>query len=301
MFTLFLVAAVVLRAEASGPPSRAGEPPLRVELRARALVPGEPVRVLARAEEPIRSLTARFLDQEVYLAPEPGRETDRGEIWSGWAAIPLDQKPGRAGFELEARTVAGRGASLRLLVPIEEKRFPVERLRVADRYVVPPPEEAERIERERKQLASIFATRTAPLAPWGPFLPPVPGKPASPYGVRRILNGKPRAPHPGLDLPVPEGTPVRSAAAGRVVFAGELYFSGRTVILDHGAGLFTLYAHLSEVAVREGARVRAGEPIGRSGATGRVTGPHLHWGAKIGERAFDPSALFEAFLFEARP
>ncbi len=126
---------------------------------------------------------------------------------------------------------------------------------------------------------------------------PVPGEPTSVFGTRRVFNGKPRSPHPGLDLRAQTGTGVRSSGAGRVVLAQELYYSGNTVIVDHGGGLFTLYAHLSEIGVGEGDEVQAGDPVGLSGATGRVTGPHLHWGAKIGNRPFDPTALLDAALF----
>ena len=129
------------------------------------------------------------------------------------------------------------------------------------------------------------------------FVPPLLGQPTSAFGTRRIYNGKPRSPHPGLDLRAATGTTVNSSGAGRVGLAQELYYSGNTVIVDHGGGLFTLYAHLSKLLVEVGEYVRAGQAVGLSGATGRVTGPHLHWGAKIGNRPFDPTALLDARLF----
>jgi murein DD-endopeptidase MepM/ murein hydrolase activator NlpD len=131
----------------------------------------------------------------------------------------------------------------------------------------------------------------------GPFVRPVPGEPTSIFGTRRIFNGKPRSPHPGLDLRAAEGTEVRASGPGKVVIAQDLYYSGNIVILDHGGGLFTLYAHLSELRVAEGDAIAAGQTIGLSGSTGRVTGPHLHWGAKIGNHPFDPRALLDPALF----
>jgi murein DD-endopeptidase MepM/ murein hydrolase activator NlpD len=112
-----------------------------------------------------------------------------------------------------------------------------------------------------------------------------------------VFNGVPKSPHSGLDLRAATGVPVKAAGAGRVRLSRNLYYSGNTVILDHGAGLFTVYAHLSTIAVREGDEVEAGAQVGKVGATGRVTGPHLHWGAKVGDRPFDPSALLDPALF----
>jgi murein DD-endopeptidase MepM/ murein hydrolase activator NlpD len=113
-----------------------------------------------------------------------------------------------------------------------------------------------------------------------------------------VFNGKRASPHSGLDLRASKGDPVRAAGGGRVVLAESLYYSGNTVILDHGAGLFTLYAHLSEIKVEDGDDTAQEQIIGLAGATGRVTGPHLHWGAKIGDRPFDPSALLDPLLFK---
>jgi murein DD-endopeptidase MepM/ murein hydrolase activator NlpD len=126
---------------------------------------------------------------------------------------------------------------------------------------------------------------------------PVPGKPTGIFGERRFFNGQPRSPHPGLDLKAATGTPVLAAGAGRVALACDLYWTGGTVVIDHGGGLFTVYGHLSKVEVAEGTVVEAGARVGLSGATGRVTGPHLHWGAKIGDVPVDPRALRDARLF----
>lgn len=298
MLALVLSASVAFASEAASGAARGSDGgTLRIEARARRFAPGEPVRILVRSVQALRSVSTRFLDRKVFMAREPALPGGGGETWWGWAAIPLDRKPGEVAIAIAAETAEGGEHSARLPVRIERKRFPVQRLRLPERYVTPPPEEQKRIERERERLAAIYALRTPASAPSLPFLPPVPGEPSSPYGARRILNGKPRAPHPGLDLRAASGTPVRASGPGRVALADDLYFSGRTVILDHGAGLFTVYAHLSELSVREGDEVARGQLIGLSGATGRVTGPHLHWGARVGELPFDPSALLDPALF----
>jgi murein DD-endopeptidase MepM/ murein hydrolase activator NlpD len=220
-----------------------------------------------------------------------------GERWSGWASIPLDREPGVARIEVRGKKSDGRTVAGTRAVTIADKDFPVEELSVAPRYVEPPPEVRARIERETAKLAKIYARRREAAPSRTPFVRPVPGAPTSIFGTRRMFNGKARSPHSGLDLRAATGTPVRAAGAGRVELAEELYYSGNTVLVDHGGGLFTIYAHLSTIAVAPGDPIEAGATLGRSGATGRVTGPHLHWGAKIGERPFDPEALLDPALF----
>jgi len=118
------------------------------------------------------------------------------------------------------------------------------------------------------------------------------------WGARRIINGQPRAPHTGVDYSADPGTPVVAANAGRVALVAEYFFPGRLIVLDHGLGLFTLYFHLERVDVRDGERVERGQPIGAVGASGRATGPHLHFGAKLGRARIDPAALLSLPLAE---
>jgi murein DD-endopeptidase MepM/ murein hydrolase activator NlpD len=152
------------------------------------------------------------------------------------------------------------------------------------------PEVLRRIERERRLLAELFSRQgTPPL--WERFVLPVEDPVGSPFGLRRVLNGQPRSPHAGVDFRSPRGRAVRASARGLAVFAGELYFTGRTVILDHGGGLFSLYAHLDSIGCREGELLDAGAVLGAVGSTGRSTGPHLHWGVKLQGDRVDPLAL----------
>jgi murein DD-endopeptidase MepM/ murein hydrolase activator NlpD len=291
-----VVACALALAWQGAPAVATGVVPLEVELRARALGPGEPVRVVVTAAQPLDSLEGEFLGEPVFFVRETGSGGD--ERWTGWAMIGLEEEAGLGVLELRGRTPAGRPAAATRAVTIEPHAFPEETLTVAPKYVEPPAEVRARIARERKKLKAIYATRRAVAPAARPFVRPVPGEPTSPFGTRRIFNGVPRSPHSGLDLRAATGTVVLSAGRGRVVLAQELYYSGKAVIVDHGGGLFTVYAHLSVLSVAEGDGVEAGQAIGRSGATGRVTGPHLHWGAKVGDRPFDPRALLDARLFE---
>jgi murein DD-endopeptidase MepM/ murein hydrolase activator NlpD len=269
---------------------------LEVEVRARVVAPGEPLRVVVASPVALQSLSGRFLDETIFFVRRPAGDDGR-EVWSGWAMVGLDHEPGLAVIELSGALPDGTTAAATHAVEIEPKRFPEEQLSVAPKYVEPPEDVRKRLAAERARLAEIYRERSpAPVA--GAFVRPVPGEPTSVFGTRRLYNGKPRSPHPGLDLRASTGTPVASSGPGRIVLAQDLYYSGNTVIVDHGGGLFTLYAHLSELGVAEGQTVEPGQTLGLSGATGRVTGPHLHWGAKIGDRPFDPTALLDSRLFD---
>jgi murein DD-endopeptidase MepM/ murein hydrolase activator NlpD len=295
-----LPALTVALATALGCFQAASTHPVSIDLRARQLLPGEPVRIEVTSAEPIESLEAEFLDRPVFLVREDG-DRPGWERWSGWAIITLDEKPGPAVVEAHGRTRTGRPVVGTRAIRIEPRSFPEEQLKVKPRFVEPPPEARERLARERRKLASLYGLRRPASPPTKAFVRPVPGAPTSVFGTRRIFNGKPRSPHPGLDLRAATGTPVHGAGSGRVGLAQDLYYAGNTVILDHGGGLFTIYAHLSELLVREGDEIDVGQLIGRSGATGRVTGPHLHWGAKIGDLPFDPTALLDPDLFLSVP
>jgi murein DD-endopeptidase MepM/ murein hydrolase activator NlpD len=269
--------------------------PLEIEAHARAVAPGEPVRILVRSDEPLARASATLLGTTVPLVRVAGSSAP--EVWCGFFAIDLDQKPAGATIEVTGETTGGLPVAGSRAIRVEAKKFPEQRLSVDDKFVSPPPAAAKRIERERKLLASVYAARTDAPPPTAPFVRPVPGEASSAYGARRIFNGVPKSPHSGLDLRAPTGEPVRAAGPGRVGLAQDLYYSGNTVVLDHGAGLFTVYAHLSKILVKPGDTVPEGETLGLVGATGRVTGPHLHWGAKVGDRSFDPSALLDPALF----
>lgn len=266
-----------------------------IEVNARSIEPGEPVRVEVLSPAPLQRLEGLFLDEAVFMSRIRSSET--GERWSGWAMIPLDREPGPAAVEMSGLAECGRPVVGTKAVTIAAKEFPEEHLSVAPKYVEPPAEVQQRLSRERAKLRALYKERR-PLSSMGAvFVRPVPGEPTSIFGTRRLFNNEPRSPHPGLDLRAQTGTPVKASGPGVVVLAQDLYYSGNTVLIDHGGGLFTIYAHLSEIEAEEGLEVEAGRRIGLSGATGRVTGPHLHWGAKIGNRPFDPTALLDPALF----
>jgi murein DD-endopeptidase MepM/ murein hydrolase activator NlpD len=171
------------------------------------------------------------------------------------------------------------------------KEFPEERVEVDEEYVTPSAENVKRAEAETKRLEALWKT-SSPVKLWqGSFIQPAKGKVTSPFGARRLLNDKPSSPHSGVDLAASAGAPVKAANAGQVVVADELFFSGNTVVIDHGLGLYTIYAHGSKLLVKEGQAVKKGQVIARVGSTGRTTGAHLHWGCRLHGAKVDALAL----------
>lgn len=185
----------------------------------------------------------------------------------------------------EARTQSGT-------VTVLGREFFVQRLTLPPAMVDLDPDTERRAVDESGRLRTLYRT-ISPERLWrGRFLRPIAGtEPGTGFGARRIINGKPRMPHSGIDYAAPRGTPVLAANAGRVALVAEFFFPGRLVVLDHGLGLYTLYFHLDTVGVEEGVLVERGQPIGTVGTTGRSTGPHLHFGAQVGSARIDPATL----------
>ncbi len=262
---------------------------LELEWSARALTPGEVISCKILAPPQVVWMTARMFGKEF-----PAFRSSLDGSWRVLVGIDLGVQPGRHVLEVQARSTQRETRALQAVFYVQPKEFPVRRIQVEERYVEPPPEELERIRREQELVRRIFAELT-PEPLWdGEFLVPVPGEVISAFGKRSIINGQPRSPHSGVDLRGAAGTPVKAPNRGRVVLARELYFSGNTVILDHGLGLFSYFAHLSSFDVAEGDLVEKGAVVGRVGATGRVTGPHLHWTVRLAETRVDPLSLLEA-------
>jgi murein DD-endopeptidase MepM/ murein hydrolase activator NlpD len=212
-----------------------------------------------------------------------------GDTWTAVVGIPLDTAPGPT----SALLLDADGKDLRKLdFTVNPKRYAEQRLKVKDqRKVEPNEEDLKRIDREKLLTDRALGTYSTEFTPIWRMTPPVSGERSSSFGLRRFFNDQPRNPHSGMDIAAADGTPIRSPAAGRVVEAGDFFFNGNTVFVDHGHGVVTMYCHLSRVDVRPGDAVAAGSILGLVGSTGRVTGPHLHWGIGVNRAMVDP-ALF---------
>jgi murein DD-endopeptidase MepM/ murein hydrolase activator NlpD len=206
--------------------------------------------------------------------------------------IDLDAAPGTYPISIDAGPSHSAVHKSYSLV-VAPKKFATRKLTVDENFVNPPASMQERISRESALLADLWQ-RSTPARLWnGPFVRPVPQEANSAFGTRSIFNGQPRSAHSGADFLSPAGTPIKAPNAGQVVLAEDLYYSGNTVIIDHGLGLYSLFAHLSAIDVRKGVAVATGDVVGKVGATGRVTGPHLHWMVRVGGARVDPLALLE--------
>ena len=263
---------------------------LHVSHRARALHPGEVVVLEVRVSERGAAPRATVFGKSVRMFP-----AEDGRVWRGLVGIDLTVEPGPVPVTVHALAANGGEVRETYELAVQPKQFPTRQLRVEQRYVDPPPDVLERIQREARQVAAIFEVSSAERLWSGGFSRPVPGPPTSSFGRRSVFNGQPRNPHSGTDFRSGAGTPVRAPNAGRVVLTGDQYFSGNVVILDHGWGLYSYFAHLSATAVAPGDLVARGEVIGAVGATGRVTGAHLHWTVRLNEARVDPLALLELF------
>ncbi len=263
-------------------------PSLRTSWLARATQPGEVVRldVLCRCGDTQPGARAFGRDVPLFRLEERGR-------WRGLIGIDLDTAPG----PYRVTVTVDRGGqtptvSTRLL-HVSRKRFRTRRLRVDSSFVEPPADARARIEREARVMEVLFDTAT-PKSWEPPFRLPVAQPAVSNFGARSIFNGTPRNPHAGVDFGSPTGTPIAAPSAGRVVLAEALYFTGDTVVIDHGLGLFSLFAHLSRISVRQDEEVTRGAIVGLVGATGRATGPHLHWSVRLNGARVDPLSLVAA-------
>lgn len=255
--------------------------------------PGDILRIDVSASQDIARIDLSFLGQQLKASP---RESSRR--WQALLGVDLETRHGPYVVSGSVTLANGQSVELKRSIQVLPKRFPTQRITVDEKFVTLSPEDAKRAEEESQRLEAIWEM-ASPEKLWrGQFLSPVNSILTSGFGRRRIVNNQPRSPHSGVDLKAATGTPIRAANGGRVVLAGELFFSGNTVVLDHGLGLYTYYAHCSKVFVKEGETVKRGQTIAEVGATGRVTGPHLHWACRLNGARVNPLELTQSWLAE---
>ena len=244
---------------------------------------GDIVRLTVSLTGGARTGSATFNGKKV-----PGFQT--GGLLNVYLGVDLDVKPGSYEIEYE---MPGLKETLRGSVPLRvlPREFATESLEVEPKYTELDPASQERVDREAKELEAIWSQATSERLWAKAFVTPAVGPLGSPFGLRRVFNDEPKSPHSGIDIKAPQGAEVYASNGGKVVLAKELFFTGNTVIIDHGLGLYTVYAHLSRIDVKAGDDIERAKVLGLVGATGRVTGPHLHWGAKIVGARVDPTTL----------
>lgn len=256
------------------------------------LVNGSPVLFEVKAPVRLKSLRATWLDHDISFARDESNHS-----WYALAGVALDTHPGTYTLRLIGTSPAGKEISFSRTVPVKKGSYKVVvALSVPKKFTEPDPKQLEQIKADKEVKAEAFR-KVTPDQEWlSSFKPPVDAPYSDVFGTRREFNGAVQSVHQGLDYRVPQGTTVRALNAGTVLLARPLYFEGNCVVIDHGQGLLTLYLHLSELAVKEGDRVATGQPVGLSGATGRVTGAHLHLAVRWRGQYLDPATLLSLRL-----
>lgn len=255
---------------------------------ARSIQPGEIVRLVVESERSLMKVQAEF-EGRVFM----GYPTATSRRWDILVGLDLMIEPSTRELSVEGVYKDGGTFKTPYELNIKDKQFPTRRLTVAAKFVNPPKDSLKKIRDDSQRTSQIFKS-VNPARFWrGPFESPVPGAATSGFGKRSILNGVSRSPHSGTDFRATTGTPIKSPNSGKVVLVGDLYYSGNTVILDHGHGMISYFAHLSKAHVKVGQMVYRGQVLGEVGATGRVTGPHLHWSVRLMRTRIDPLSLIE--------
>lgn len=264
---------------------------LKIDFQPEIFEQGQVVMVTVTGEQEIKKVSGRFRDREVYFQRDENANEYRALLGLG-----LRIKPGEYRLEIEASFRDARAQKVHRDIPVSKKVFALQRLTLPPELVTLSESNLRRVGREKTRLDRIWRKETRKRLWEGSFIKPLEGKWGSEFGLRRMINDKPRSPHTGVDIIAPEGSPVRTANSGKVILTGELFFSGNSIIIDHGQGLYTMYFHLSKFLVKEGQKVGKGDIIGLVGSTGRASGPHLHWGVRLQGARVDPISLMSLLL-----
>lgn len=252
---------------------------------------GSPAFFTVELQRPARRVTATWIGKTLTFF-----HTTNPKVWYAVAGADLETQPNSYDLELSAILTNGRAAHSVKKIDVGAGTFGTGDVNVPEMYVEPNAEQQQQIASDQKLKQRAFAHDT-PRPLWsGNFVPTVSAKPTPSFGESRLLNEERTSTHRGTDFPVPEGTPVLAVNSGTVVLATSLYYEGNCVIIDHGLQFFTIYMHLKQIDVHEGDNVEKGKRLGLSGATGRVTGPHVHLGARWNGADVDPVKLLALTL-----
>jgi murein DD-endopeptidase MepM/ murein hydrolase activator NlpD len=261
-------------------------PPLRIEHLPQTIQQGDVCLIKASGPASLKSIYGEFRKERLPMAVQGPHGT-----YVGLLGMDMNIEPARYKLTVMA-TDENRGIHKSILtLKVEKTDFRTQTLSLPPHMVDLDAQTMERVEKEEKRLKVLFSGYRKEKLWKGPFARPVPGELSTKFGLRRIINGQPKSPHTGVDLRAEEGTPVLASNDGIVVLVDQLFFPGKSVILDHGWGTYSMYFHLSEILVRKGDRISKENVLGRVGSTGRSKGPHLHWGVRMNGARVDPVAL----------
>jgi len=297
------VALIIIPGSVRSAQTAAAAPGPVVRLVYRSLQPGEPLLVYLESDSTVRSAAVTFLGRTAELRPTRLSRTTPGDpvgaanpvVADGgifaFLGIDVQTKPGAYVLTVKVRKAGGLVENVRRNLLVVERSFPSTKLQFKPEYVTPPASLQARIKREAELVSLAMSVVTPEWLGDGPFIAPNDAPSWSNFGQRRLNNDVLQSLHAGLDIRVPFGRPIQAANAGRVAMASDLYLGGKTVIIDHGLGVFSTYGHMSKLLVTRGESVKKGQTVGLCGTTGRSTGPHLHWSFRIFDARVDPEAM----------
>jgi murein DD-endopeptidase MepM/ murein hydrolase activator NlpD len=262
-----------------------------IGLKYRSLRPGEVIVATLENGKGVRRAVFHFRGRDYEL--DNSAAAGEALVFIG---LDLAIPPGSYPLSVTVERTGGVREVLHKDLVVEAKEFPSKKLWVKEDFAVPPKAVEERIAREAELVSAVYSRITPRWLGRGGFILPHEGKAFPNFGQRRIYNNKPHSTHGGVDIAAPLGAPIRAANAGKVVLASDLYLSGRTVIIDHGLGVFSSYGHMSKILVKRGGEIGKGDVLGKAGSTGRSTGPHLHWAVRIYDARVDPFSLLSLSL-----
>jgi len=260
--------------------------PLRPEILPKSAKQGDVGLLRVTGLKNLKNLEGEFKGIRFSMNPDSA-----GKAYEALLAVDMDTKPGKYQVKVQGRDQEGKSLAGASSLEVKKVSFKTQTLSLPSSMVDLDPKTLERVNAESQRVEAVFQ-RTRKEKLWkGRFLRPVPGEISTPFGLRRVINRQNKSPHSGVDLRAEEGTPILASNAGSVILVDDFFFSGKSVILDHGQGVYSMYFHLSEILVREGEKISKGDVLGQVGSTGRSTGPHLHWGVRVRGAKVDPFSL----------
>jgi murein DD-endopeptidase MepM/ murein hydrolase activator NlpD len=287
---IVLTSIILLQIFFSAPASATDNNSFHVQLSSEKISRGDVALVSIQKAGKIQS--AKYVWGDIAAEFYYDREKNR---FSAFLPVDLAMLPGEKVLKITATNADGCKTTKDILFEVTDKTFPLQKLTLPEGQVTLSKKDLKRHRREKAVVKKVFS-HAVPDKIWNTkFIRPHRGKLSTPFGVRRLINNKPKNPHSGIDLKASQGDPVVSSGDGVVVCVGNHFFSGNSVFIDHGTGIVSMYFHLSAFNVKAGDKVSRGEIIGAIGSTGRSTGPHLHWGVKINKQRIDPLSLLQLF------
>ena len=267
------------------------KPSVGVSFKSKNIKQGDVLFINVKANPGIYKVSGTIFDRPVHFYSNPKKDK-----YNALVGIDMDTKPRQYTLSLVFEDQKGGKTKKDYKIKVGSTKFGTQKLTLPAEMVELDEETLEKVKLEEEKIGKIWDIFTEDHLWDGNFLEPVKGKTTGEFGLRRIINGEPKNSHRGMDIAAPEGAPVRVANNGRVVFIDDIFYSGKSLVIDHGLGLFTMYFHLSETMVVEGEVVKKGQIIAKVGKTGRATGPHLHWGVRLNGARINPAAIVKLKL-----